>query len=88
MPASSAQETPTEPTPDLEAQTVTWSALRRSRALGQRRHVDERRVAEPDGGTLATEGPATGATKLSEWLQEHAAEVGRVYASELARHYR
>lgn len=39
-------------------------------------------------GLVATEGPATGATKLSEWLQEHAAEVGRVYASELARHYR
>jgi hypothetical protein len=29
-------------------------------------------------GLVATEGPATGATKLSEWLQEHAAEVGRV----------
>jgi hypothetical protein len=39
-------------------------------------------------GLVATEGPATGGTKLSEWLQEHAAEVGRVYASELARHYR
>ena len=37
---------------------------------------------------VATDGPATGTTKLSEWLQEHAAEVGRVYASELARHYR
>jgi hypothetical protein len=39
-------------------------------------------------GLVATEGPATGATKLSEWLQEHSAEVGRVYASGLARHYR
>jgi uncharacterized protein YbjT (DUF2867 family) len=39
-------------------------------------------------GLVATEGPATGAIKLSEWLQEHAAEVGRVYASERARHYR
>ena len=37
---------------------------------------------------VATDGPATGTTRLSEWLQEHAAEVGRVYASELARHYR
>ena len=39
-------------------------------------------------GLVATEGPATGATMLSDWLQEHATEVGRVYASELARHYR
>jgi NADH dehydrogenase len=36
---------------------------------------------------VATDGPATGTTRLREWLQEHAAEVGRVYASELARHY-
>lgn len=39
-------------------------------------------------GLVATEGPATGATRLSEWLDEHAGDVGRVYASELARHYR
>jgi NADH dehydrogenase len=39
-------------------------------------------------GLVATEGPATGATRLSEWLGEHAGDVGRVYASELARHYR
>lgn len=32
--------------------------------------------------------PPTGATRLSEWLDEHAGDVGRVYASELARHYR
>jgi hypothetical protein len=28
------------------------------------------------------------ATRLSEWLDEHAGDVGRVDASELARHYR
>ena len=39
-------------------------------------------------GLVATEGPPTGATRLSEWLDEHAGDVGRVYASELARHYR
>lgn len=39
-------------------------------------------------GLVSTEGPATGGTRLSEWLREHAADVGRVYASELARHYR
>jgi NADH dehydrogenase len=37
---------------------------------------------------VALDGPATGTTRLSEWLHEHAAEVGRVYASELVRHYR
>jgi NADH dehydrogenase len=39
-------------------------------------------------GFVATEGPPTGATRLSQWLDEHAGDVGRVYASELARHYR
>ena len=37
---------------------------------------------------VATEGPPTGGTRLSEWLDEHAGDIGRVYASELARHYR
>jgi hypothetical protein len=48
-------------------------------------------VDEPRGlmaGLVATEGPPTGATRLSEWLDEHAGDIGRVYASELARHYR
>jgi uncharacterized protein YbjT (DUF2867 family) len=39
-------------------------------------------------GLVATEGPPTGATRLSEWLDEHGGDIGRVYASELARHYR
>ncbi len=39
-------------------------------------------------GLVATGGPPTGATRLSEWLEGHAEEVGHVYASELARHYR
>ncbi|GER82027.1 MAG: NAD(P)H-binding protein [Thermogemmatispora sp.] len=30
----------------------------------------------------------TGQTRLADWLQAHVAEVGRRYASELARHYR
>jgi len=37
---------------------------------------------------VATDGPATGTVRLSEWLAEHAGEVGRDYVSELARHYR
>jgi len=39
------------------------------------------------GNLLAPEGPPAGATRLSEWLREHAKEVGVRYASEVARHY-
>ncbi len=37
---------------------------------------------------LVVDGPPTGRTRLSDWLHEHAATVGKRYASELARHYR
>jgi uncharacterized protein YbjT (DUF2867 family) len=37
---------------------------------------------------VVTDGPATGTARLSEWLAEHASDVGREYASELGRHYR
>ena len=37
---------------------------------------------------VVTDDPATGTVRLSEWLAEHAGDVGREYASELARHYR
>lgn len=37
---------------------------------------------------LVSDGPATGRTRLSRWLEEHAASVGARYASELRRHYR
>ena len=36
---------------------------------------------------LAPQGPATGETRLSEWLVENREQIGRRYASELARHY-
>lgn len=39
-------------------------------------------------GLVTTDGPATGARRVSAWLARHADEVGRVYASELDRHYR
>jgi len=45
-------------------------------------------LREIDGGVVATDGRATGMTRLSEWLQEHAAEAGRVYAPDLVRHCR
>jgi NADH dehydrogenase len=37
---------------------------------------------------LASSGPPTAPTRLSEWLSENRDEVGRRYASELARHFR
>ncbi len=39
------------------------------------------------GNLLAPEGPASGSTRLSEWLAAHKDSVGMRYASEVARHY-
>ena len=39
-------------------------------------------------GLLVSDGPPTGATRLSEWLEHNADELGRHYASEIGRHYR
>jgi uncharacterized protein YbjT (DUF2867 family) len=39
------------------------------------------------GNLLAPEGPASGSTRLSEWLSAHKGVVGTRYASEVARHY-
>jgi NADH dehydrogenase len=36
---------------------------------------------------LAPRGPATGETRLTQWLSENRAQIGRRYASEVARHY-
>lgn len=36
---------------------------------------------------LAPEGPATGETRLSQWLESNRGHVGRQYASEVARHF-
>ena len=37
---------------------------------------------------LISEGPPTGKTKLSDWLEQNAGTLGASYASELGRHYR
>jgi NADH dehydrogenase len=37
---------------------------------------------------LYVDSPATGSTRLSVWAAEHAGELGRRYASELARRRR
>jgi NADH dehydrogenase len=39
------------------------------------------------GDLLAPNGPAAGETRLSTWLAENHEQVGRIYASELARHF-
>jgi NADH dehydrogenase len=39
-------------------------------------------------GLLATEGRPTAPTRFTDWLGAHADELGRHYASELARHWR
>lgn len=39
-------------------------------------------------GLLAVDGPPTGSTVFTEWLAEHADELGRRYSSELERHWR
>jgi uncharacterized protein YbjT (DUF2867 family) len=39
------------------------------------------------GNLLTSDGPSTGQTRLSEWLAENREQVGRRYASEVARHY-
>jgi NADH dehydrogenase len=36
---------------------------------------------------LAPQGPSTGQTRLSQWLSENHEQIGRRYASEVARHY-
>jgi len=36
---------------------------------------------------VVTDGPATGHRRLSDWLADNAATVGRRYASEVSRHY-
>jgi NADH dehydrogenase len=40
------------------------------------------------GGLLESEGPPTGTTALSSWIDQNGGRLGRRYASELARHYR
>ena len=39
-------------------------------------------------GLADTTGPATGSTRLSEWLVEHRDAIGLTYANELDRHFR
>lgn len=40
------------------------------------------------GDLLAPKGPSTGDTRLTQWLAQNRDQVGRYYASEVARHFR
>lgn len=50
--------------------------------------LTEDEVAGLSGGLLVSEQPPTGWTTFSEWIDANAHLLGRVYASELKRHYR
>ncbi len=39
-------------------------------------------------GLADTASPATGEVSLTRWITEHGDTLGRVYASELGRHFR
>ncbi|HZC69721.1 MAG TPA: hypothetical protein VE442_03405, partial [Jatrophihabitans sp.] len=39
-------------------------------------------------GLADSDAPATGEIRLTEWIAEHAADLGRRYANELDRHFR
>ncbi len=39
-------------------------------------------------GRADSAGPATGTTVFTDWVREHASDLGRAYANELDRHFR
>jgi len=41
-----------------------------------------------EDGLADTDGPATGSTRLTEWIQSHADTLGQSYANEIVRHFR
>lgn len=43
--------------------------------------------AAMSAGLADTEGPATGGTRVTAWLSEHAADLGLTYANEIQRHF-
>jgi NADH dehydrogenase len=43
--------------------------------------------AAMSGGLADTDGPATGSTRVTAWLSEHADDLGLTYANEIQRHF-
>ncbi len=66
---------------------VLWAARLLGRLVGDVvLTADEIRGLMDD--LLVSHRPATGTTRLSEWLEAHGEQLGREYANELRRHYR
>jgi NADH dehydrogenase len=68
-----------------------WVMLSAARVLGVLLGDVVLTADEVDGlmaNLLVSDDEATGPTRFSTWLAAHAGELGRCYASELARHYR
>jgi NADH dehydrogenase len=64
------------------------AGLARALGLGLRDEVLTRdELAGLMRGLVTTDGPATGVIDLRDWLREHGDELGRTYASEIARHF-
>lgn len=67
-----------------------WLVLAAAKVLGWFLHDVVLTAEEVDGlnaDLLVSDDPPTGTTKFGDWLDAHAHELGREYASELARHY-
>ena len=73
---------------------VQGLARHRRDAVHPARHVPELGALEPDElddlmhDILISHEPPRGRTRLVDWLRTNADTVGRVYASEVVRHYR
>lgn len=76
--------TPVLPMP----KTVVWAAGRVAGLLLGDIVLTWQEIRGLSAGLLAVDGPPTGRTVFTEWLAEHAGEVGRRYSSELGRHWR
>ncbi len=63
---------------------VTWAL---GCMLGDRLLTREEYLAMA-GGLADSDAPATGRIRLTEWIRNHAAQLGRSYAHELDRHFR
>lgn len=65
-------------------------ALAMSRLLGllvRDRILTREEIDGLMAGLLVSSGPATGSTRLTDWLAANASQVGSSYASEIGRHY-
>jgi NADH dehydrogenase len=68
-----------------------WAILAASALIGRALGDVPLTADELDGlaaDLLVTRGPATGATRFTEWLKDSAGALGRAWANELVRHYR